>query len=70
MDADKVETLWEITSSDDFYAEAFRTHKGTFLTIRRGTGMVTLTQEDAEMILNTLEDYAKRRDAFKGNPIP
>ena len=70
MDTDKIETLWEITSSDDFYAEAFRTHKGTFLTIRRGTGMVTLTQEDAEMILNTLEDYAKRRDAFKGNPIP
>ena len=70
MDADKIETLWEITSSDDFYAEAFRTHKGTFLTIRRGTGMVTLTQEDAEMILNTLEDYAKRRDASKGNPNP
>jgi len=70
MDADKIETLWEITSSDDFYAEAFRTHKGTFLTIHRGTGIVTLTQDDAKMILNTLEDYAKRKDAFKGNAIP
>jgi len=70
MDADKIETLWEITSSGDFYAEAFRTHKGTFLTIRRGTGIVTLTQDDAKMILDTLEDYAKRRGAFKGNLIP
>lgn len=70
MDADKIETLWEITSSDDFDAEAFRTHKGTFLTIRRGTGVVTLTQENARMILATLEDYAKRKDAFKGNSIP
>ncbi len=70
MDAEKIETLWEMTSSDDFYAEAFRTHKGTFLTISRGTGVVTLTLENVEMILNTLEDYAKKRDAFKGNPIP
>ena len=70
MDAEKIETLWEMTSSDDFYAEAFRTHKGTFLTISRGTGVVTLTLENVEMILNTLKDYEKKRNAFKGNPIP
>lgn len=58
VDEAKIETLWEITHGD-LYAEAFKTQKGTFLTIMRGKGFVTLTADDIEMLLKTVEEWQR-----------
>lgn len=56
----KIETLWEINTPQGLFAEAFTTGKGTFVTISRKSGNVTITEEDAYMILNQLKIARKK----------
>lgn len=54
----KVETLWEIQDVD-LFAEGFTTPKGSFVNISKKGSSVTLTLEEAFMILKTARNFAE-----------